>query len=150
MTHVNRLKALTECMVWRDEDCVDFDDLRELELRVRRPGEEDSEGNESNSGEEMEREEDEGMEKEGEEVVWMDLELTTPITQNEESVNDTQENVRGEGQEKELNKGVINEEPLNVQGEPDPSRGKGATGGVRRSERGSRLPDRLKDFVLDW
>ena len=42
LTHVNRLKALTECMIWRDEVCVDFDDLRETNLRVNRPGEEDS------------------------------------------------------------------------------------------------------------
>jgi hypothetical protein len=34
LTNVNRLKALTESMVWRDEECVDFDDLREIELRV--------------------------------------------------------------------------------------------------------------------
>ncbi|KZS01862.1 Uncharacterized protein APZ42_001347, partial [Daphnia magna] len=36
LTHVNRLKALTECMIWRDEECVDFDDLRESELRATR------------------------------------------------------------------------------------------------------------------
>ena len=42
LTHVNRLKALTECMIWRDEVCVDFDDLRENNLRVNRPGDEDS------------------------------------------------------------------------------------------------------------
>ena len=51
LTHVNRLKALTECMIWKDEDCVDFDGLRELKLRVRRPGEEDTEEDKSENGE---------------------------------------------------------------------------------------------------
>jgi transposase InsO family protein len=29
LTHVNRLKPLSESMVWKDEDCVDFKDLRQ-------------------------------------------------------------------------------------------------------------------------
>ncbi|KAK4045289.1 hypothetical protein OUZ56_032827 [Daphnia magna] len=41
LTHVNCLKALTECMIWRDEECVDFDDLRESKLRATRLREED-------------------------------------------------------------------------------------------------------------
>ncbi|KAI9562541.1 hypothetical protein GHT06_009994 [Daphnia sinensis] len=45
LTHVNRLKALTECRIWRDEECVDFDDLRESKLRTARLREENS-GNE--------------------------------------------------------------------------------------------------------
>ena len=35
LTYVNRLKALTECMIWRDEECVDFDDLRNSKLKDR-------------------------------------------------------------------------------------------------------------------
>ncbi|KAK4021819.1 hypothetical protein OUZ56_003728 [Daphnia magna] len=46
LTHVNRLKALTECMIWRDEECVDFDDLRESKLRATRLREEDSDNEE--------------------------------------------------------------------------------------------------------
>jgi hypothetical protein len=45
LTHVNRLKALTECMVWRDEECVDFDDFRSSQLKNSGPTEEASEGN---------------------------------------------------------------------------------------------------------
>jgi hypothetical protein len=66
LTHVNRLKALTECMVWRDEECVDFDDLREIELRVTRPGEEGSDEEETDEEEsEKEDEEEDGDEEIG-------------------------------------------------------------------------------------
>ncbi|KAI9556063.1 hypothetical protein GHT06_018630 [Daphnia sinensis] len=47
LTHVNRLKALTECMIWRDEECVDFDDLRESKLRATRLREEDFDNEEN-------------------------------------------------------------------------------------------------------
>ncbi|KAI9550712.1 hypothetical protein GHT06_005369 [Daphnia sinensis] len=56
LTHVNRLKALTECMVWRDEECVDFEDLRTIGFRVTRP---DDESNNNRSDEEPEEESDE-------------------------------------------------------------------------------------------
>jgi hypothetical protein len=45
LTHVNRLKALTECMVWRDEECVDFDDFRSSQLKNSGPTEEALEEN---------------------------------------------------------------------------------------------------------
>jgi hypothetical protein len=51
LTHVNRLKTLTECMIWRDEECVDFDDLRELKVRAERPEEENTEVNELDNSE---------------------------------------------------------------------------------------------------
>ena len=35
LTHVNRLKALAECMIWRDEECVDFDHLQNSKLKDR-------------------------------------------------------------------------------------------------------------------
>lgn len=28
LTHVNRIKPLFETMIWKDEECVDFDDIR--------------------------------------------------------------------------------------------------------------------------
>jgi hypothetical protein len=66
LTHVNRLKTLTECMVWRDEECVDFDDLREIELRVKRPGEEESDEEETDEVEsEKEDKEEDGDEEIG-------------------------------------------------------------------------------------
>jgi hypothetical protein len=40
LTRVNRLKILKECMIWRDKECVDFEDLRELKLGAERPGKE--------------------------------------------------------------------------------------------------------------
>ena len=54
LTHVNRLKALTECMIWRDEECVDFDDFRESKLKEARLREEESndeEGYDNEGGE---------------------------------------------------------------------------------------------------
>ncbi|KAK4017512.1 hypothetical protein OUZ56_032925 [Daphnia magna] len=48
--------ALTECMVWRDEECVDFEDLRTIGFRVTRP---DEESNNNRSDEEPEEESDE-------------------------------------------------------------------------------------------
>ncbi|KZS06393.1 Uncharacterized protein APZ42_030186 [Daphnia magna] len=60
LTHVNRLKALTECMVWRDEEFVDFEDLRTIEFRVTRP---DGESSNDKSDEEPEEESDEDEEE---------------------------------------------------------------------------------------
>jgi hypothetical protein len=47
LTHVNRLKALTECMVWRDEKCVDFDDLRNTALNAQLPENDETSDEES-------------------------------------------------------------------------------------------------------
>ncbi|KZS15860.1 Uncharacterized protein APZ42_018507 [Daphnia magna] len=46
LTHVNRLKVLTACMIWRDGECVNFDDLRESKLRAIRLRKEDSDNEE--------------------------------------------------------------------------------------------------------
>ena len=56
LTHVNRLKALTECMVWRDEKCVDFDDLRNTTLTAQRP--EDDTASEKESEDDFNDEDD--------------------------------------------------------------------------------------------
>jgi hypothetical protein len=45
LTRFNRLKILTECMIWRYKECVDFEDVRELKLGAERPGEENTEVN---------------------------------------------------------------------------------------------------------
>lgn len=56
LTHVNRLKALTECMICRDEECVDFDYLRESKLTKARQRDGDSHDEESSDQEDEEDE----------------------------------------------------------------------------------------------
>jgi hypothetical protein len=56
LTHVNRLKALTECMILREEECVDFDDLRESKLTKARQRDGDSDDEESSDQEDEEDE----------------------------------------------------------------------------------------------
>jgi hypothetical protein len=55
-THVNCLKALTECMIWRDEKCVDFDYLRESKLTKARQRDVDSDDEKSSDQEDEEDE----------------------------------------------------------------------------------------------
>ena len=130
LTHVNRLKILTECMIWRDEESVDFDDLRELKLGAERPGEENTEVNGVDNNEdslkeeeideveeeEIDEVEEEETEEEEEEINQKSMERETVTTQNKESVDEPQ---------------------------------KISDKGERRSGRASRLPDKFRDFVLD-
>jgi hypothetical protein len=137
LTHVNRLKALTECMVWWDNERSDLDDLRELKLRAERQGEEnseeiDSDNGEGNNKEEIEennggKDEDSEMEQEDDEVNFWDLESDKAITQNEESVTNSKKNECGAKY----------------------SQKNGANEGKRRSRRATSRPDWQKDFILD-
>lgn len=51
-------------MVWRDEECVEFDDFREIELRIERLGEEESDEEESDEETDEEDEEDDNEDEE--------------------------------------------------------------------------------------
>lgn len=46
-------------MVWRDEECVEFDDFREIELRIERLGEEESDEETDEEDEEDDNEDEE-------------------------------------------------------------------------------------------
>ena len=61
LTHVNRIKPLFETMVWRDEECVDFYDLRNNQNKPVRDDESDSFI--ENSLKEKEKEKEKGIEK---------------------------------------------------------------------------------------
>ena len=178
LTHVNRLKALTESMIWRDEECVDFDDLRELKLRVERPGEEDTEENEANNREENKSGEDEQNDMEEEEENDMEEEEENDKEEEEENVREKEEGndmeeeegesmeeeggrvMEQEDKEDEVNlrnvesASAITQNKETVNGNKSECRAKdiqeeGANEGKRRSRRATRPPDRLKDFILD-
>ena len=170
LTHVNRLKALTESMIWRDEECVDFDDLRELKLRVERPGEEDTEENEANNREKNKSGGDEENDMEEEEE--NDTEEEEENDREEEEENDMEEEegdimeeeggrvMEQEDKGDEVNlrnvesASAITQKKETVNGNKSECRAKdsqeeGANEGKRRSRRATRPPDRLKDFILD-
>ena len=83
LTRVNRLKILTECMIWRYKECVDFEDVRELKLGAERPGEENTEVNGVDNSEDC-FEEQETDEVEAEEIDEIEEEETE---EEEEKIN---------------------------------------------------------------
>jgi hypothetical protein len=174
LTHVNRLKALTESMVWRDEECVDFDDLREIELRVTRPGEEESEEEETEEEETEEESEEEESEKEDEEED-KEMENNDEISnENNEKITDLnkkrQSDVAGQEPEtfiddntleererpnqnqfkqKAIKTAEIGTQPCVAQHELEQNNKAELNQEEKRSKRVTRRPDRFKDFLMD-
>jgi hypothetical protein len=162
LTHVNRLKALTECMVWRDEECVDFDDFRSSQLKNTGPTEEASEEN---------RDSDENDEED--KFNPPDMEDEEPLINLDSIVlQDAEENLIDFNSPAPLRPATtVDKEPSTVnpdggQGQPPeeiltlpppltpsqatmPTVGKQVVNEEARPRRATRLPDRYRNFLLD-
>ena len=144
LTHVNRLKALTECMVWRDEECVDFDDLRNITLSARRPGDETNEEEENdatfNEGETDDSVNQDNIESDNS-VDQMGISGQEPqaLSSTYSSVDN---NKASQGQPS------LQSVLLTPQGTDNPGSGGIETGGIR-SKRETRRPDWFKDFFME-
>ncbi len=158
LTHVNRLKALTECMIWRDEECVDFDDLRESKLNEARLRDEDSDDEGSSD---QEDEEDEfNVSEPGDEVSLTNLDVVMNNDQDVDLINfDASVNPYPETptngmpphdvSAQDQNQETMLPPPLTPQRVTSATAEQDTNNEGARPKRATRLPIRFRDFLLD-
>jgi hypothetical protein len=155
LTHVNRLKALTECMIWRDEECVDFDDLRQSKLTNarQRDGDSDDEGSSD-----QEDEEDEFNDSDSEEDdISPNLDAVMNADQDADLINfdaSIAPNPAMPTHGEPLYDANVPEQmtlppPLTPQRVAPALAERNITNEGARPKRATRLPNRFRDFLLD-
>ncbi len=157
LTHVNRLKALTECMIWRDEECVDFDYLRESKLTKARQRDGDSDDEESSDQEDQEDEFNDSDPEEDD--ISANLDAVMNNDQDVDLINfdasiDSNPAMSTQG-EPLYDANVPEQTTLPPPLTPPPQRvalalaEQNITNEDARPKRATRLPNRFKDFLLD-